>query len=530
MSRRVLFGDEARAKLAEGVEIMFRGVACTLGPRGRNVLMERHIMLPPLLSKDGVTASKEIRDLGDPFLDMACNVLREAASRTSDQAGDGTTTSIVLARNIFVEGMKHLANGANPVALKRGIDKAVAVIVERLKEMAIPVQSDEQIIQVGTISSNGDRFIGQLVMEAMKKAGKDGIITLEDATGPETYLEFSEGMQFDRGLIAQPMITDPERMECRLDNPYILLTERKIPAMTSHLEEILEICFKRGRPILVVAGDYDKPFIVVLIHSRQQGGVISAAVKAPAFGAQRTAMLEDMAVVTGGYAFTEDCGRKLEHIGIEDLGEADRIVITPTTTTIIGGRGSRDRIDSRVSLLRTLSETSKDALEGERVRQRLARMASGIAVIRVGGQTEVEQKELKDRVEDAIMATRAATEEGILPGGGLALFNATRQQFDAPPDRDETIGMSIVLEAVLSPMRQIAKNAGVDYEGIVTLTGGTDVPSWGYNAATGIFEDLILAGVIDPCKVTRVALQNAASVAAAMLTTECMVANVPEVK
>lgn len=527
--RKVLFADEARAALAIGVEVLFRAVSGTLGPRGRNVLMEKHPLFPLTLTKDGVTVAKEVRDLPDVFQNMGCTLLREAASKTSDLAGDGTTTSVVLAHAIFTEGLKHLSAGANPVGIKRGVDRAVAAIVARLKEIALPVENDEQIIQVGTISSNGDRAIGELVCAAMKKVGKDGIITFDDAAGPDTYLEFSEGMKFDRGLIAQPMVTDPERMECVLDNPYILLTERKIPAMTPYLVDLLELVHSKGRPVLIVAGEYDKPFVVVLIHSRQQGGVISAAVKAPAFGAQRTAMLEDMAVVTGGYAFTEDCGRKLDSIELEDLGQAQKVIITRDTTTIIGGGGNDDRIAGRVQLLRTLVETEAEPLARERVRQRLARMASGIAIIRVGGVTEVEQKELKDRVEDAIMATKAAVEEGILPGGGLALVRAVSQQFEAPPDKDETIGMSIVIDAVCAPMKQIAINAGVQPEGVVAQASML-YGNMGYNAATEQFEDLMVAGVIDPMKVTRVALQNAASVAAAMLTTECMVANVPEAK
>lgn len=532
MSRKALFGDEARAALAVGVETLFRAVACTLGPRGRNVLMERHPLMPLTLTKDGVTVAKEVRDLPDVFENMGCTLLREAASKTSDLAGDGTTTSVVLAHAIFTEGLKHLSAGANPVGIKRGIDRAVAAIVERLKEIAIPVTTDEQIVQIGQISSNGDRTIGELVLAAMRKVGRDGIITLDDATGPDTYLEFSEGMKFDKGLIAQPMITDPERMECVLNNPYVVITERKIPNTTDELNAILDIATSQQRPVLFVAGDFDKPFVVFLIHNGQQGRLVTpAAVKAPAFGAQRTGMLEDMAVVTGGYAFTEDCGRKLDTIGIEDLGQADKITITRDTTTILAGRGNPDRISSRIDLLRTLTATEKDDLARERVRQRLARMASGIAVIKVGGQTEVEMKEKKDRVEDAVMATRAAVEEGILPGGGKALMMCdymVGEMVAASADPDEANGMDIIHRAIESPIRQICQNAGYSEEQIGHALGAARGEYMvGLNVASGIFEDLILAGVIDPCKVTRVALQNAASVAAAMLTTECMVANVP---
>jgi chaperonin GroEL len=536
--RRILFGEEARAKLAEGVDIMFRAVSCTLGPRGRNVLMERHPAIPPLLSKDGVTASKEVRDLGDPFLDMSCNLMREAASRTSDLAGDGTTTSIVLANAIFSEGMKHLGSGANPVALKRGIDKAVSVVVQRLKEIAIPVDSDEQIIQVGTISSNGDRAIGELVLAAMKKVGKDGIITLGESEDSETNLLFIEGMQIDRGLVSHHFITDPERMEARLDNPYILLTERKIQSMTDELTEVISEVQRQQRPILVIAGGFDGPFVVALIHNKNNGILQSAAVLAPAFGDQRKALLEDMAVLTGGYAFTEDCGRKLDSIELSDLGQASRITIRGNSnvgsTTIVGGKGDHERIAGRVSLIRTLAETSKGDMEADKYKQRLAKMSTGVAVIKVGGVTETELKEKKDRVEDAICATKAAVEEGILPGGGKALLSCSSliaKLVVEATDRDEASGMDIVLRALESPARQIAMNAGIDPEVVVgSCLWPNNASEWGYNAAAEQYENLIAAGVIDPMKVTRVALQNAASVAAALLTTEAMIANIPDKK
>lgn len=535
MSRQTIFGEDARAKLAEGVDILFRAVSCTLGPKGRNVLMKPHDhpAAPLVLTKDGVSTAKEVRDLPDVFVNMGCTLLREAASKTSDLAGDGTTTSVVLANAIFTEGLKQLAEGANPVGVKRGIDKAVAIVVERLKEIAIPVTTDEQIAQIATISSNGDRNIGELVLKAMQKVGRDGVITLGESADSETHLEVVEGMQFDRGLLAQPMITDPQRMQCVLENPFILLTERKIANRTEGLDSIFEYCHQQQRPLLIIAGDFEQAFIVFMIVNLQNNVVRSAAVKAPAFGEQRTALIEDMSVVTGAYAFTENCGRKLDSIQIEDLGEADRVTCTRDTTTIAGGKGSESRIASRIELLRTLVSTEKEPLKQAQFQDRLAKLASGVAILQVGGATDIERRELRDRVEDAVMATKAAVQEGILPGGGKALIEcrfALQPEFSQSVG-DEKIGMQIVYESLGHPTRQICLNAGLSEDEIEKVFNVLfEERHKGYNAATGQFEDLVAAGVIDPMKVTRVALQNAASVAAAMLTCEAMVAAVPEGK
>jgi chaperonin GroEL len=548
--RKAIFGNEARAKALAGAEVLFNSVAPTMGPKGRCVLLEKHPLFAPVLTLDGVTVAKEVRDMGCPFMDMAINLLREAASKTADMAGDGTTTSVVLAYNIYREGLKHIENGANPMALKKGIERGVEAVVNRLKEIAIPVTTDEQIIQIGALSAHGDRSIGELVLSAMRKVGRDGVITLGESADVETRLEFVEGMQIDRGLIAMPMITNPERMECVLENPYILLTERKLMTVTKELAALLEEVIETRRPILFVAGEYDQPFVVALIHNKQNGVFLSAAVKAPAFGDQRKSLLEDMGCITGGYAFTEDCGRKLESVQIEDLGQASRVVITRDSTTITGGMGRPDYIAQRVELLRTLTATAKDDLERERCRQRLAKLASGVAILKVGAQTEVEQREKRDRIEDAVQATRAAVEEGILPGGGLALLSCSYWVDRLIPQltMDEELGAKIIRRAVEAPMRQIITNAGSDYRTILSEVCGFKKPWYmrlwdmltgrefhyvygnnvGYNAATERYEDLIASGVIDPAKVTRVALQNAASVAASLLTTEAMVANMPE--
>jgi len=532
--RKVTHSEEARQKLLEGVNTLADAVKVTLGPRGRNVVLERHPMFPPVITKDGVTVAKEVRDLSDPFANMGCQLLREAASKTSDLAGDGTTTATVLAQFIFQAGLKHVAEGASPVAIKRGIDKAVEAVTARIKEIAIPVTDDAAIVQIGTISANGDREIGELVAEAMRKVGRDGILTLGESSSAETTLEVTDGMQIDRGWVALPFITDPERGEAVLNNPYVLLTERKIQSLTPELERVLGEVAKQQQPVLVIAGDYDGPFIISLVHNIQNGVLRSVAVKAPAFGDQRKEILGDLAAVTGAFAFTEDCGRKLDSITPEDLGRAQRVVCGKDSTTITGGCGRPEYIQERCTLLRTLIDTAENPLDRERYRQRLARLVSGIAVIKVGGVSETEMKEKKDRVEDAMCATRAAVEEGIVPGGGKALLAVIPDvvSLSASVSGDEATGVEIILAALEAPIRQILTNAGLQEpelsETVYRVANQGSVPvGWGYNAATDCFEDLIASGVIDPAKVVRVALQNAASVASMMLTTESMIASFP---
>ena len=533
--RKVIHGTEARQALLRGVNTLADAVKVTLGPKGRNVVMERHPAFPPVLTKDGVSVAKEVRDLDDVFENMGANMLREAASKTSDVAGDGTTTATVLAQAIYTEGLKYLDQGANPVALKRGIDMAVDVIVQRIKEIALPVTDREKIVQVGTISSNGDREIGELIAEAMEKVGQDGVITLGESTGAETTLQITEGMQLDRGLLSHHFITDPERLEAVIHEPYILLTERKLQTMTPEIEAVLALVAREQRPVLIVAGDYDQPFVISLIHNIGQGILRSVPIKAPAFGDQRKEILQDIACVTGAYAFTEDCGRKLDSITVSDLGHAQRVTVGRDFTTIAGGYGRPEYREERIKLLRTLVETAQNDLDRERCRARLARLASGIAVIKVGGVTEVEQKEKRDRVEDAICATKAAVEEGIVPGGGITLLYCIPFLVSLAKnieDRHERLGIELIMKALESPIRQIGINSGLSSEAIINIAPDDALRSTGkgFNASTGQYENLIEQGVIDPAKVTRVALQNAASVAAAMLTTEALVATIPEVK
>ena len=528
--RKTLHGKDAREALLRGVNTLADAVKVTLGPKGRNVVLERHPAFPPVLTKDGVSVAKEVRDLECVFENMGANMLREAASKTSDVAGDGTTTATVLAQAIYAEGLKYLDQGANPVALKRGIDKAVEAVVQRIKDIAIPVTSRDQIVNVATISSNGDREVGELIADAMERVGRDGVITLGESSTAETVLSITEGMQLDRGLLSHHFITDPERLEAVMQEPYILLTERKLQTMTPELESALGTVAREGKPVLIIAGDYDQPFIVTLIHNIGQGVLRSVPIKAPSFGDQRREILQDIAAVTGAYAFTEDCGRKLDSVTVADLGRAQRVTVGRDFTTIAGGYGRTEYRDERIKLLRTLVETAPSDLDRERYRQRLARLASGIAVIKVGGVTEVEQKEKRDRVEDAICATKAAVEEGIVPGGGYTLFRGGYDIEDLiahDMSDEEEVGCKILLKALSEPMRRIAINAGEDPEKILK---SPHIEQFGYNATKGLFEDLIDAGVIDPAKVTRVALQNAASVAAAMLTTEALVATIPEVK
>lgn len=558
MMRKILYGDEARAAILRGVNTLADAVKATLGPKGRCALLEIHPMFAPRISKDGVSVSKEIRDLADPFENMGANLIREAATKTSDDAGDGTTTATLLAQAIFQKGLEYLEQGANPVALKRGIDAGVAIVVEHIKSIAQAVTDDETIARVGSIASNGDRAIGELIADAMRKVGRDGVITITESADSETTLQVVEGMQLDRGWLAHPFILNPERMESVLEKPFILITERKLFTMTEELGNVLATAGQTG-PVLIVASDYDQPFVVSLIHNRGQGLLTSVPIKAPAFGDQRRALLEDLAVVTGGYAFTEDSGRTLASITIEDLGRAQRVTVGRDSTTIASGAGDKATKDSRATLLRSLIEATDDGLQKELLRQRLAKLASGIAVIRVGAATDAEQKEKIDRVDDAVCATRAAVKEGIVPGGGKALLMATGRvealMFDKMCPSDVIKGMGIILDALAAPTRQIAINAGIDgeqLEHIVSMgrgvfeIGGTfsgldedggeypvghgtmDITHLGYNAATDRFEDLVKSGVIDPAKVVRCAIQNAASVASTLLLTESAVCTIPE--
>ncbi len=535
MSRQILRGRGLREALLQGVNALADTVSATLGPKGRNVLLERNAMWPPHCTKDGVSVAKEVRDLADPYENAGAHLVRAAATKTSDDAGDGTTTATLLAQTIYREGLESLDSGANPVALKRGIDAAVSIAVGKIMAISQPVQDDETIVRVGTISSNGDHSIGELIAEAMRKVGRDGVITIGESSDAETTLQVVEGMQIDRGWLAYPFITDPERLEAVLQGAYILITERKLFTMTPELDEILAQVGKAGRPVLIVGGDFDQPFVVTLIHNNQLGVLRSVAVKAPAFGDLRRSILEDMALVTGAYAFTEDCGRPLSSITFDDLGQADHVTVGQAFTTIAGGQGDEQAKQSRMTLLRSLIDSTENDLDRERLRQRLARLASGVAVIKVGAVTEGEQREKRDRVDDAVCATKAAVEEGVVPGGGLALLrcrDAVAELFAGITDADERLGAIIVHNALAAPLVQICRNAGEDGVAIVerVLNSRRMGENHGYNAETAEYEDLVLAGVIDPAKVCRCALQNAASVAALMLTTEAMICTVPEKK
>jgi chaperonin GroEL len=537
MSRQILKGDAIRQAVLRGVNTLADAVTCTLGPKGRNVILERNPLWPPAVTKDGVTVAKEVRDLADPWENAGANLIREAASKTSDQAGDGTTTATLLAQVIYQKGLEALSKGANPVALKRGIDAAVAVVVEHVKSIAQPVGDDETIARVGTISSNGDRAIGELIANAMSKVGRDGIITIAESPDADTTLQVVEGMQIDRGWLAAPFVTDPERLESVLENPYILITERKLFTVTPELDVLLGEVGKQGRPVLVVAGDYEQPFVISLIHNMKLGVLQSLVVKAPSFGDERRLELEDLAIATGGFAFTENCGRSLDSITIEDLGQAQRVIShghdSAGYTTIIGSKGDKDLKEARVTLLRSLIGATENDYQRELMRRRLARLASGVAIIKVGGVTDGERQEKRDRVDDAVCATRAAVEEGIVPGGGMALIqsmDAVMELLAKHMATDDTAkGMLIIYDVLRDPLLKICANAGEDGSDIlnsIVRSNGT----LGYNAATGQYEDLVLSGVIDPAKVVRCALQNAASVAALLLTTEAMVSTIPEKK
>ncbi len=526
MAKQVIHGEESRAAILRGVNQLADAVKVTLGPKGRNVVIDKKFG-SPTITKDGVTVAKEI-ELKDTLENMGAQMVREVASKTSDVAGDGTTTATVLAQAIFKEGVRTVAAGANPMALKRGIDKAVGVVVEKIHEMAKPVSGDA-IAQVGTVSANGDKTIGTIIAEAMDKVGKDGVITVEESKTMDTLLEVVEGMQFDRGYLSPYFVTDPDRMEAVLDEPFILINEKKISNMRDLLP-ILEQVAKMGRPLLIIAEDVDGEALATLVVNKLRGTLNVAAVKAPGFGDRRKAMLEDIAVLTGGKVISEDLGIKLEAITLEDLGKAKKVTIDKENTTIVEGAGAADAIDGRVKQIRNQIEETSSDYDREKLQERLAKIVGGVAVIKVGAATETEMKEKKARVEDAMHATRAAVEEGIVAGGGVALVRASVALDGLTGDEsDETVGITIVKRAIEEPLRQIAGNAGMEGAVVVgKVREGGD--SYGFNAATEAYEDLVAAGVIDPAKVTRTALQNAASIAGMMLTTEAMIADIPDEK
>jgi chaperonin GroEL len=535
MAKQITHGEESRAAILRGVNQLADTVKITLGPRGRNVVLDKKYG-SPTITKDGVTVAKEI-ELKDPMENMGAQMVREVASKTSDVAGDGTTTATVLAQAIFREGVKTVAAGANPMALKRGIDKAVERATKEIKKMSKPV-TGEMIAQVGTISANGDHAIGELIAEAMQKVGKDGVITVEESKTMETALEVVEGMQFDRGYLSPYFVTDAERMEAVLENPVILLSEKKISSLRDMLP-ILEQTAKLGKSILIVAEDVEGEALATLVVNKLRGTITVAAVKAPGFGDRRKAMLEDIAVLTGGKVISEDLGIKLENVKLEDLGSARRVTLDKETTTIIDGGGDTKDLQARVKTLKAQIEDTSSDYDREKLQERLAKLVGGIAIIRVGAATETELKEKKARVEDAMNATRAAVEEGIVPGGGVVLVRAakalekfklfeTDEDGDVIGDEDEQIGVNIVRRALEEPLRQIVANAGKEGAVIVAKVRAEKNPNVGYNAATETFEDLVAAGVIDPAKVTRCALQNAASIAGLMLTTEALISELQD--
>jgi chaperonin GroEL len=537
MAKQILHGEDSRQSILRGVNVLADAVKVTLGPKGRNVVIEKKFG-SPLITKDGVTVAKEI-ELKDSLENMGAQMVREVASKTSDVAGDGTTTATVLAQSIYREGVKTVAAGANPMALKRGIEKAVTSICGTLdnegnrKGAALDKLSQkvsgEMIAQVGTISANNDETIGRIIAEAMKKVGKDGVITVEEAKTMETQLEVVEGMQFDRGYLSPYFVTDPERMEAVLENAYILIHEKKISSMKDLLP-LLEQIAKGGRPLIIIAEDVEGEALATLVVNKLRGTLQVAAVKAPGFGDRRKAMLQDIAILTGGKAITEDLGIKLENVQVQDLGQAKKVTIDKDNTTIVEGKGKPGDIEGRVKEIRSQVEKTTSDYDREKLQERLAKLVGGVAVIKVGAATETEMKEKKARVEDAMHATRAAVEEGIVPGGGVALLRCADAIDALKLEGDEKIGANIVRRALEEPLRQIVGNAGEEGAIVVGRIRESKEGNFGYNALTNQFEDLVKAGVIDPTKVTRTALQNAGSIAALMLTTEALVADLPDDK
>ena len=526
-AKEIIFDTKARERLSRGVDTLADAVKVTLGPKGRNVVIEKSYG-SPVITKDGVTVAKEI-ELEDKFENMGAQMVKEVASKTSDVAGDGTTTATILAQAIYKEGVKLVAAGRNPMSIKRGIDKAVAKLVTELDALAKPTRDQKEIAQVGTISANSDSTIGNIIDEAMGKVGKEGVITVEEAKGLETTLEVVEGMQFDRGYLSPYFVTNPDKMICEMDEPLILINEKKVSSMKEMLP-VLEQVVKMSRPLVIIAEDVDGEALATLVLNKLRGSLQVVAVKAPGFGDRRKAMLQDIAILTGGTVVSEEMGIKLENLSVADLGTTKRVVIDKDNTTIVDGAGKGDDIKARVKQIRAQIEETTSDYDREKLQERLAKIVGGVAVIHVGAATETEMKEKKDRVEDALNATRAAVEEGIVPGGGTAYLRIAKSLDDVKlADDDEASGVLLVRRAIEEPLRQIASNAG--FEGSIVVEKvreGKD--GYGFDASTGEFDDLNKAGVIDPKKVARIALQNAASVASLLLTTECAVAEKPEAK
>jgi chaperonin GroEL len=524
MAKQIIYADHSRQAILRGVNQLADAVKVTLGPKGRNVVLEKKFG-GPTITKDGVTVAKEI-ELADPLENMGAQMVREVASKTSDVAGDGTTTATVLAQIIYREGVKAVTSGVNPMAMKRGIDKAVKIAVEAVQKMSKPVSGD-MIAQVGAISANSDETIGNIIAEAMKKVGKDGVITVEEAKTMVTELVTVEGMQFDRGYLSPYFVTDPQRMEVVLEDPYILIHEKKISSMKD-VFPLLELIARSGHPLLIVAEEVEGEALATLVVNKLRGTLAVCAVKAPGFGDRRKSLLEDIAILTAGTSLVEETGVKLESVKLEDLGRAKRVTVDKEITTIIDGAGESKAIQGRIKQLRSQIEESSSDYDKEKLQERLAKLAGGVAIIKVGAATETEMKEKKARVEDAMHATRAAVDEGIVAGGGVALLRAAKALKEHKMEGDEQIGLNIIARACEEPLRQIVLNSGLEGAVVVEKVRENDDPHFGYNALTGVYEDLIAAGVIDPTKVTRTALQNAASIASLMLTTEAMISEIPE--
>ncbi|MFQ5883096.1 MAG: chaperonin GroEL [Candidatus Methylomirabilales bacterium] len=523
-AKQMLYDAEARSAVLRGVQKLSRAVKATLGPKGRNVLLDKKWGAPSI-TKDGVTVAKEI-ELPDHFENMGAQLVRQVASKTSDVAGDGTTTATVLAEAIFREGMKNVTAGANPMALKRGIDRAVEAVVAELKILSKPTRERKEIAQVATISANNDNVIGDLIADAMEKVGKDGVITVEEAKGVETAMEVVEGMQFDRGYVSPYFVTDPERMEAVLENPYILIHEKKLSVLRDLLP-LLEQVSKMGKPLLIIAEDVEGEALATLVVNKLRGTLHCCAVKAPGFGDRRKEILKDIAILSGGQVISEELGIKLESVRLDDLGKCKRVVVDKETTTIVEGQGSRKEVEGRIRQIRTQIEETTSDYDREKLQERLAKLAGGVAVIKVGAPTEVAMKEKKARVEDALNATRAAVEEGVVPGGGVAFLRAMEALEEIDVLGDEKIGVDIIRRALEEPIRQIAENAGVEGS-IVVQKVREKRGAFGFNAETETYEDLLAAGIIDPTKVARTSLQNAASVTGLLVTTECLVTELPE--
>jgi len=527
MPKQVLFSDEGRAALLRGVNVMAAAVKATMGPKGRNVIIDKKFG-SPTITKDGVTVAKEI-ELKDNYEDMGAQMVKEVASKTSDIAGDGTTTATVLAHAIIREGLKNVTAGANPMGLKRGIDKAVDVVVDELKKMSKSTKDKKEIAQVATIASNNDKTIGNLIAEAMEKVGKDGVITVEESKSAETVLDVVEGMQFDRGYLSPYFVTDAERMEGVLEDALVLIHEKKISVMKDMLP-LLEQVARAGKPFLIIAEDVEGEALATLVVNKLRGTLHCCAVKAPGFGDRRKAMLEDIAILTGGKAITEDLGIKLENIKLEDLGKAKKVMVDKDNTTLVEGAGKTGAIEGRIKQIRAQIEETTSDYDREKLQERLAKLAGGVAVIKVGAATETAMKEKKARVEDALNATRAAVEEGIVPGGGVALLRASTKIDSLKLEGDEKVGAMIVRRALEEPIRQIVENAGLEGSVIVEKVKAEKVANRGFDAESLEYVDMIEAGIIDPTKVERVALQNAASVASLLLTTEALITDLPEEK